>query len=75
MPNQFSEKRDDELPDIAGEGAGVEMMRRLKVALEQSSEKSAIYSRRMFWLTVVLGLLTLVQAIAAVPIIVDWFHK
>lgn len=74
MPNQFSEKRDDELPGIAGEGAGVEMMRRLKVALEKSSKESAIYSNRMWWLTVIVGVLTLVQAIAAVPIIAGWFH-
>ena len=74
MPNQFSEMRDDELPDIAGEGAGVEMNRRLKVALEKSSKENAIFSRRMFWLTVILGVLTLVQAIAAVPIIIAWLR-
>jgi hypothetical protein len=74
MPNQFSKYRDDELPDIAGEGSGVEMIGRLKMALEQSSKESAIFSRRMFWLSVVLGFLTLVQAIAAAPTIVGWFH-
>ena len=75
MPNQFSQKLDDELPDIAGEGAGVEMSRRLKVALEKSSKESAIYSSRMFWLSIILGILTLVQAIAAVKTIIDWLHK
>jgi hypothetical protein len=49
-------------------------MRRLRVAIEQSSAKSDVYSRRMFWLTVILTVLTVVQAIAAIPIIKAWIH-
>jgi hypothetical protein len=69
---------DDQLADIAqqglqGQGAPVEAMRRLRVALEQLSGKSDTYSRRMWWLTIILTVLTLVQAIAAIPVIKAWF--
>jgi hypothetical protein len=57
-----------------GQGAPVEAMRRLRVAIEQSSAKSDVYSRRMFWLTVILTVLTVVQVIAAIPIIKAWFY-
>ena len=77
MTNEWSELTDEKLARIAqeglqGQGAPVEAMRRLRVAIEQSSAKSDVYSRRMFWLTVILTVLTVVQVIAAVPIIKAW---
>ncbi len=79
MTNEWSELTDEKLARIAqeglqGQGAPVEAMRRLRVAIEQSSAKSDVYSRRMFWLTVILTVLTVVQVIAAVPIIKAWIH-
>lgn len=77
MANEWTELTDDKLARIAqdglqGQGAPVEAMRRLRVAIEQSSAKSDIYSRRMFWLNVILAVLTLVQAIAVIPQIKAW---
>jgi hypothetical protein len=79
MTNEWSELTDEKLARIAqeglqGQGAPVEAMRRLRVAIEQSSAKSDVYSRRMFWLTVILTVLTVVQVIAAIPIIKAWSH-
>jgi hypothetical protein len=69
---------DDELADAAqqgmyGQGAQVEAMRRLRTTIEVFSDSSDRYSRRMLWLTIVLLLLTLIQAAAVVPIIRGWF--
>jgi len=69
---------DDELADAAqqgmtGQGAQVEAMRRLKESIVTFSGSSDRYSRRMLWLTIVLLILTLVQAIAVVPNIKGWF--
>jgi hypothetical protein len=69
---------DDELANAAqqgltGQGAPVEAMRRLRTTIETFSKSSDRYSRRMFWLTIVLLVLTLVQAAAVVPIIRGWF--
>ena len=77
MPNEWMDLSDEKLAAIAqqglqGQGAPVEAMRRLRVAIEKSSAKSDIYSRRMWWLTIVLAVLTLVQAIAAIPVIKVW---
>ena len=77
MSNEWPELSDDKLAKIAqeglqGQGAPVEAMRRLRVAIENASAKNDIYSRRMFWLTVVLGLLTFLQAIAAISVIKVW---
>jgi hypothetical protein len=63
---------DDELSDEAdegrrGQGAVVEATRRFRV----SSDK---YSRRLVVLTVILTVLTLIQAIAVVPVIKEWFR-
>ena len=74
MTDEWRKLSDEELARIAqdglqGQGAPVEAMRRLRVAIEKSSVKSDVYSRRMFWLTIVLIILTLVQVIAAVPAI------
>jgi hypothetical protein len=70
MTKQWTELSDEELARVAqdglqGQGAPVEAMRRLRIAIEQSSAKSDTYSRRMWGLTVVLAVLTLIQAIAA----------
>ena len=52
MTNEWSELTDEKLARIAqeglqGQGAPVEAMRRLRVAIEQSSAKSDVYSRRI----------------------------
>ena len=78
MTNEWTQLSDEKLARIAqdgmqGQGAPVEAMRRLRVAIEEASAKSDTYSRRMLWLTIVLIVLTLVQVIAAVPIIKSWF--
>jgi hypothetical protein len=78
VTNEWTQLSDEKLARIAqdgmqGQGAPVEAMRRLRVAIEEASAKSDTYSRRMLWLTIVLIVLTLVQVIAAVPIIKSWF--
>ena len=80
MANEWMKQSDDDLARIAqdglqGQGAPVEAMRRLRVAIEKSNVESGIYSRRMFWLSVILGFLTLVQSIAAVSTIAAWFAR
>ena len=80
MTNEWTQLSDEKLARIAqdgmqGQGAPVEAMRRLRVAIEEASAKSDTYSRRMLWLTIVLIVLTLVQVIAAVPIIKSWFAQ
>ena len=80
MTNEWTQLSDEKLAHIAqdgmqGQGAPVEAMRRLRVAIEEASAKSDTYSRRMLWLTIVLIVLTLVQVIAAVPIIKSWFAQ
>ena len=76
MSDEWRALSDDKLAriaqdDLQGQGAPVEAMRRLRVALERASRKSDTYSRRMLWLTIVLAVLTLVQVIAVVPTIVS----
>lgn len=82
MTNEWTELSDEKLSRIAqdglqAQGAPVEAMRRLRLAIEAASAKSDTYSRRMLWLTVVLTILTIVQVIAAMPTIVSavksWF--
>jgi hypothetical protein len=68
---------DDELADAAqqgmtGQGAQVEAMCRLKESIVTFSGSSDRYSWRMLWLTIVLLILTLVQAIAVLPTIKAW---
>jgi hypothetical protein len=80
MSNTIQDLPDDQLVEVArndlqGSGPIVEAMRRLRVAIEKSNVESGIYSRRMFWLSIILGFLTLVQAIAAVPTITAWFAR
>jgi hypothetical protein len=76
MTDEWAHLSDEKLARIAqdglqGQGAPVEAMRRLRLAIETASGKSDTYSRRMFWLTIVLAVLTLVQVIAVVPTIVS----
>jgi hypothetical protein len=82
MSDEWRALSDEKLARIAqdglqGQGAPVEAMRRLRVALEAASRKSDTYSRRMWWLTIVLAVLTLVQVIAILPTIISvvrsWF--
>ena len=80
LPDTIQDLPDDQLVEVArndlqGSGPIVEAMRRLRVAIEKSNVESGIYSRRMFWLSIILGFLTLVQAIAAVPTITAWFAR
>jgi hypothetical protein len=83
MSHEWRALSDEQLARIAqdglqGQGAPVEAMRRLRVALESASRKSDTYSRRMLWLTIVLAVLTLVQVIAVLPTIISfvrsWFR-
>lgn len=76
MTNEWAKLPDDELAriakdDLQGQGAPVEAMRRLRLAIEKSSVNSDTYSRRMLWLTIILTLLTIVQAIAAIPAVLS----
>jgi hypothetical protein len=76
MTDEWRNLSDEKLARVAqdglqGQGAPVEAMRRLRVAIETASSKSDTYSRRTLWLTIVLAVLTLVQAIAVVPTIVS----
>jgi hypothetical protein len=78
MPNEWIDLPDDELARIAqggmqGQGAPVEAMRRLRVAIENARQRSDTDSRRMLWLTVVIGLMTLVQVLALGPSIMAWW--
>jgi hypothetical protein len=82
MIDEWRTLSDEKLARVAqdglqGQGAPVEAMRRLRVALETASRKSDTYSRRMWWLTIVLAALTLVQAIAVLPTVISvarsWF--
>jgi hypothetical protein len=58
--------------DLQGQGAPVEAMRRLRTALEKASESNDRYSRKMFWLTLIITLLTAVQLIGAIDIVRHW---
>jgi hypothetical protein len=76
MANEWADLSNEKLARVAqdglqGQGAPVEAMRRLRVAIESASAKSDTYSRRMLWLTIVLTILTIVQVIAVVPTIVS----
>ncbi|WP_316177574.1 hypothetical protein [Bradyrhizobium sp. SZCCHNRI1009] len=77
MPNEWEKLTDQELARIAqdglqGQGAPVEAMRRLRIALESASASSDTYSRRMFWLTIIVTFLTAIQAIGAFDVIWRW---
>ena len=79
MSNEWAELSDQELAKIAqdglqGQGAPVEAMRRLRVAMERASESSDRYSRRMLWLTVIVTVLTAVQVVSAIDVIKHWIN-
>ena len=79
MTDEWKRQTDEKLAKIArddlqGQGAPVEAMRRLRVAIENASASSDRHARRMLGLTVVIAVLTLVQAVAVVPIINGWFN-
>ena len=59
--------------DLQGQGAPVEAMRRLRIALENLSVSSDNYARQMRRWTIVVVFLTLVQAIAAAAVIIAAF--
>ncbi len=76
MTDEWRNLSDEKLASVAqeglqGQGAPVEAMRRLRVAIEIASVRSDTYSRRMLWLTLVMAALTFVQVIAAIPAIVS----
>jgi hypothetical protein len=77
MSDEWARLSDQELAKIAqdglqGQGAPVEAMRRLRVALESARESSDKYSRRMFWLTVIITVLTAVLMVGAIDVIRHW---
>ena len=51
---------------LRGQGAVVEAMRRLRVGIEGFSTSSDTSARRMFWLTIAIVVLTVVQVAEAV---------
>jgi hypothetical protein len=78
MSDEWSRLSDQQLAKIAQDGlqeqgAPVEAMRRLRLALESAGQSSDRYSRRMFWLTVIIAVLTAIQAISAIDVIKNWF--
>jgi hypothetical protein len=50
---------------LRGQGALVEAMRRLRESVDRFSTSSDTYARRMLWLTIAIGILTLVQVVVA----------
>src|SRR5215217_944421 len=51
---------------LKGQGAVTETMFRLQQSIDQASGANDTTARQMWWLTVVIGFLTLVQAVAAI---------
>ncbi len=77
MSDEWAKLSEEQLTRVAqdgmqGQGAPVEAMRRLRVALERAGESSDRYSRRMLWLTVIITVLTTIQAISAIDVIRHW---
>jgi hypothetical protein len=56
---------------LSGQGAVVEAMHRLTDAVDAFSKSSDTYSHRMFWLNIILLILTVVQAAAVIKAWVD----
>jgi hypothetical protein len=56
---------------LRGQGAIVEAMHRLTVRLDAFSASSDRYSNRMFWLNIILVVLTVVQAAAVIKTWLD----
>jgi hypothetical protein len=62
-PQDFQKATDPELVIEAqtgtrGQGANVEMMRRLRNAIERFDASTTRYSKILMWLTIIIGLLT-----------------
>jgi hypothetical protein len=78
--SRYTGQSDDKLAEIAemggmSHGAEIEAMHRLRIAIEASSAKTDIYSRRRSWLIVILILLILVEAVVAADVIKRWFFQ
>jgi len=70
-PQDFQKATDAELVTEAqtgtrGQGANVEMMRRLRNALENFDASTTRYSKILMWLTIVIGVLTAAQLVLTV---------
>jgi hypothetical protein len=71
MADQWQRKEDDELIreaqiGLSGQGAVVEMMRRLRDSLLRQQQATDRLSKWMLWLTIATVMLAIVEAIAAV---------
>ena len=66
--NDFGWKQlaDEAQAGMRGQGAIVEAMHRLTVRLDAFSKSSDRYSSRMFWLSMIFLVLTMVQAAAVI---------
>jgi hypothetical protein len=74
--SKFRSQSDDELArnadsGMAGNGAIVEAMRRLRVSTEKSSLRMERLTKRLVWLTIVLTLLTVVLMALGVVVAID----
>ena len=66
----FSKRTDEELVceannGLQGQGANIEMLRRLRTAIENADKTAASLNRRLLWYTIAIFGLTLVQVIIA----------
>jgi hypothetical protein len=71
MSNPSKDSTEDELTaeadaGLRGQGALVEAIHRLKHSINAFSASSDQYSRRMWWLTIILAVLAFIQAISPV---------
>ena len=67
-PQDFQKATDPELVIEAqtgtrGQGANVEMMRRLRSATEKLDASTTRYSKILVWLTIIIGVLTALQLV------------
>lgn len=70
----FSKMNDDELSKFAldthrhhiSDAVAPEMIKRLKKSIDRFDESSTKYSSKMFWLTVSMGIVALLQLVLAV---------
>ena len=78
-PQDFQKATDPELVIEAqtgtrGQGANVEMMRRLRNATEKLDASTTRYSRILVWLTIIIGALTALQLVlTAIQLWPLWF--
>ena len=64
--DRIAQLADEAQAGMRGQGAIVEAMHRLTVRLDAFSKSSDRYSSRMFWLSMILLVLTMVQAAAVI---------